>query len=223
MALSLLITGVASRDLAAEVIRGGSPACPGIALTFDLCPVRDDVGYDEPLVEFLKDKHIPATFFVSGRWALKHDPEVRSLLAVPFFEVGTHGQVHAHLPLLDEDGQRSEIERAVSLFHTRYGHRANLFRPPYGEFNDTTVSITDALGLKLIMWNVESGDPDPLLSKDRILSVIIPRIRPGSLLVFHANGKGKHTREVIEDLYERLFRPHAVTPVTVTELLSCRP
>lgn len=217
----LAVTG-SLNDGKAEVIQEGPKTCQGMALTFDLCPVREGAGYDQPLIEFLKETHIPATFFLSGRWMAKHEAEVRGLLAVPFFEVGTHGQVHAHLPLLDEDAQRREIQGAVAWLQTRYGHHASLFRPPFGEYNEATVKIAEALGLQFVLWNVVSGDPDPHLSRDRIVQTVKTGTRNGSIIVFHANGKGKHTREVVEALYQDLISPRGLQPMTVTELLTCR-
>ena len=134
----------------AQVIRGGAPNCQAVALTFDLCPVRQGTGYDAELIDYLIEHKIPATFFASGRWIDKHDGEIKKLLAVPFFEMGTHGQVHAHLASLDEEAQRAEIIRAVDLLKTRYGVAAPLFRPPYGEFNDLTIEVVRKLGLQFL-------------------------------------------------------------------------
>jgi peptidoglycan/xylan/chitin deacetylase (PgdA/CDA1 family) len=210
-----------TEDASAQVIRGGAPSCKAVALTFDLCPVRQGAGYDAELVDYLIEHRIPATFFASGRWIGKHDAEMKKLLAVPFFEMGTHGQVHAHLATLDEDHQRVEIINAVDLLKTRYGMAAPLFRPPYGEFNDLTVEVVKKLGLQFILWNVVSGDPDPSLSAGKMLAHLTGSIRDGGLIVFHANGKGKHTREVVATLAQEFFPKQGLRPVTVTELLSC--
>jgi peptidoglycan/xylan/chitin deacetylase (PgdA/CDA1 family) len=206
-----------------QVIREGPRECKGIALTFDLCPVRQGSGYDEALIQTLIERHIPATFFMSGRWMIKHAAEVQSLLAVPFFEVGTHGQVHAHLPELSEDEQRVEIQQAVDLLRTRHGVAAPLFRPPYGEYNDATIDIVKALGLRFILWNVVSGDPDPRLSRDQIVRTVRSRLRNGSIVVMHANGKGLHTREVVQDLYDHEIAQRGYEPLTVSDLWNrCR-
>lgn len=204
----------------AQVIRSGPPACKAIALTFDLCPVRKGTGYDAPLIEMLMARHIPATFFLSGRWMEKHDAEVRALLAVPYFEIGTHGQVHAHLPLLDDDLQRAEMQEAVTLLETRYGRHGTLFRPPYGEYNDATVEIARALGLRFILWNVVSGDPDPSLPLARMVERIKAATRNGSVIVFHANGKGRHTKDAVEAIYQDLALGRGLQPVTVSTLLD---
>lgn len=205
----------------AQVITAGPPTCPGVALTFDLCPVRTGSGYDQPLMGYLIKHRIPATFFLSGKWMAKHESEVEQLLSLDFFEVGTHGEVHAHLPMHDADEQRTEILGPVKLLQARYGHEAILFRPPYGEYNDVTVAVVNLLGLQFIQWNIESGDPDPTLSAGRILLRIAKRAKPGSIIVLHANGKGKQTRKVIEHLTREILPAKKLRPMTVSELLDC--
>jgi peptidoglycan-N-acetylglucosamine deacetylase len=204
----------------AEVIREGPRGCKALALTFDMCPVREGSGYDEPLVRMLIEKQISATFFLSGRWMAKHDMEVRTLLAVPFFEIGTHGHVHAHLPELDDEQQRHEIMQPVTLLRSRYGHKTTLFRPPYGEYNKTTIHLADVLGLRFILWNLVSGDPDPHLSEMEIFNTVNSRARSGSIVVMHANGKGRHTREVVDALYDNLIVRQGYQAVTVSTLLD---
>ena len=110
--------GLLSAGLAAIVALAQSPArpdgdvirllprgCHEIALTFDLCPVRKGSGFDAALVDELAADNIPATFFLSGRWFAHHDSAVRRLRAVPFFEIETHGQAHAHLQNVRHDAQ----------------------------------------------------------------------------------------------------------------------
>ena len=210
-----------STPIFAQVITAGSPHCPVVALTFDLCPVRKGSGYDQPLMDYLIAHRIPATFFLSGKWMAKHESEVEQLLGFDFFEVGTHGEVHAHLPMHDADEQRSEILGPVTLLQEHYGHQARLFRPPYGEYNDVTVAVVKLLGLQFIQWNIESGDPDPTLSAEQILTRVSKRAKPGSIIVFHANGKGKQTRQVIERLTRETLPAKKLRPMTVNELLDC--
>ena len=224
-----LVTVMAALTLAAatgalgQVITSGPPACPTIALTFDLCPVRKGAGYDKTLIDYLIDHHIPATFFMSGRWIAKHDPEVEQLLGIAFFEVGTHGEVHAHLPMHNAEEQRGEILGPVKLLSEHYAHDTVLFRPPFGEYNEVTVDVVKALGLRLVRWNIESGDPDPSLSAEHILARIEKRAKAGSIVVLHANGKGKHTRQVVERLTADILPRKGLKPTTVSDLLSCKP
>jgi peptidoglycan/xylan/chitin deacetylase (PgdA/CDA1 family) len=206
----------------AQVVRTGPQHCQAVAITFDLCPVRQGAGYDPELIGLMKERKIPATFFMSGRWMTRHQDQVRDLLSIPFFELGTHGQAHAHLPLLDSARQRDEILTPVTMLKTRFGRGTTLFRPPYGEFDDMTVEVVKALGLQFILWNIESGDPDPTLTAEQIKDRLAHVIRRGSIIVMHANGKGQHTKEVVEYLMTDLLPKKGLQPMTVTELLTCR-
>ena len=221
LVLTMLLVPAIPTFTQAQVIKSGPSSCPGVALTFDLCPVRNGAGYDQALIDYLIEQKIPATFFMSGKWITKHDQQVRALLQVPFFEVGTHGEVHAHLPLHSADEQKQEILGPVRLLKAKYGHDATLFRPPYGEFNDDTVNVARALGLQFILWDVVSGDPDPTLTAIRIEDRLKRLIRKGSVIVMHANGKGRHTQEVVQDLHQQLLPRRNLTPMTMSDLLIC--
>ncbi len=206
----------------AQVVTSGPASCPGVALTFDLCPVRNGPGYDQALIDYLIEHKIPATFFMSGRWIGKHDEQVNQLLQVPFFEVGTHGDVHAHLPMHSDDEQKQEILAPVRLLKTRFRHHATLFRPPYGEYNENTVNVVKALGLQFILWNVVSGDPDPALSAEQIEDRLKRSIRKGGIIVMHANGKGRQTKAVVTRLYEHVLPERRLAPMTVSDMLACK-
>jgi len=194
----------------------------GIAFTFDLCPVEKEPGFDEPLISLLVEHQIPATFFVSGRWAARHEVQLRKLLAVPFFEFGTHGYLHAHLPQLDQHLQRQEIKTAVTLLREYFGRQTNLFRPPFGEYDELTLKLLDELDLRLVLWDVVSRDPDSTLSPEHIIRTVTRKTRPGSIIIFHANGKGKHTKGVIQNVLSELTEIRGLLPVTVSELLKRR-
>jgi peptidoglycan/xylan/chitin deacetylase (PgdA/CDA1 family) len=201
------------------VIRRLPRGCHEVALTFDLCPVREGSGFDAALVDELAAEKIPATFFLSGRWIARHDSAVRRLRAVPFFEIETHGQAHAHLQNLQRDAQRQEIVGPVELLRERYHIRATFFRPPYGEFDATTVAVARELGQHVVLWSAASGDPDPHLSEAAIVAALSPLLRDGSVLVFHANGRGWHTREVVRDLAAELER-RRLRPATIAEMMN---
>ena len=203
------------------VIRSGPAGCHGVALTFDLCPVVKGSGWDAALVDLLRERQVPATFFASGRWIAGHEAETKMLLATPFFEMETHGDRHRHLSRLDVAAQRVEVTKPVALLAKRYGRRATLVRAPFGEFDDRTRAVVANAGLRLVQWSVVSGDPDPRISAARMLRGLRDNVRDGSIVVFHANGKGKRTREVVEALLDRVLPERGLAPLTVRDLLKC--
>jgi peptidoglycan/xylan/chitin deacetylase (PgdA/CDA1 family) len=219
-ALAATPVSFAAEPVLAPVIRNGPEGCHAVALTFDLCPVVKGAGWDRGLVELLRARQVPATFFASGRWIAQHDAEVRELLAVPFFELGTHGQRHRHLPALDATAQQAELGDAAELLSTHYGRRPTLFRAPYGEFDDRSRAVVATLGGRLVQWSVVSGDPDPRVTAAGMLRTLRANVRDGSIVIFHANGKGAHTREVVETLVNEILPARDLAPQTVSMLLE---
>ncbi len=200
------------------VFTRGPANCHAIALTFDLCPVKAAGGFDVPLVQFLIAHRIPATFFASGRWLAAHDGQIRELIDQPFFEIGTHGDAHAHLPRLTAAGQLAEIRGPVAALGAKYGVRATLFRPPYGEYNDVSLRMANVAGQSVVLYSVVSGDPDPKLSAARITEEVVRRARNGSVIIFHANGRGWHSSEVVPEVYQQLVVKRGFAAKTVTAL-----
>ena len=203
------------------VFTHGSASCHALAFTFDLCPVRDGRGFDAPLVKFLIDHRVHATFFASGPWIAAHEAEMRELIAQPFFEIGTHGQAHAHLTALTAEAEAAEIRGPIATLAKRYAVRTTLFRPPYGEYNDQSVRLAERAGQTVVMWSIVSGDPDPKLSPKSIEADVISRARNGSVIIFHANGRGWHDDEVVPAVYQDLVEGKHFAADTVSELRGC--
>ena len=70
-------------------------------------------------------------------------------------------------------------------------------------------------------WPAPSGDPDPTLTAIRIEDRLNKLVRKGSVIVMHANGKGRHTYEVVQDLHQQLLPQRNLTPMTMSDLLIC--
>lgn len=203
-----------------RIITGGPRDCNCVAITFDLCPVREGDGYNEELINYLIKNKVPATFFVSGRWVETHPREIKRLLKITYFEFGVHGHWHSHLTEKTEERQLIEIQRPLMILKNKYKYATNLFRPAFGEYNETTLKLTQQLGLKFILWTIESGDPDPKLSADRIVKVLEETTKPGSIIPFHANRNGVHTHVIIPRYVEGKIKQSKLKLVKVSEMLN---
>ncbi len=217
------IAAMAADKIPSAIITGGPAKCQCVALTFDLCPVKEGDGYNTELVDYLIEKKIPATFFMSGNWIRKHPKETKRIITKPFFQVGTHGRVHTHLTGKNEEQQKLEIFGAFDILRKKYHYISDLFRPPFGEYDDLTVKITDEAKIKFVLWNYVSGDPDPHLSTERLVQVATEQMKSGSVAIFHANRNGKHTAEVIPQVYEKVIVGKKLKAVTIGEMLNMTP
>ncbi len=75
------------------------------------------------------------------------------------------------------------------------------------------------MGLKAIQWDVSSGDPWSGQTPERMTQAVLGSVKPGSIVLFHANGRGWHTSQAIRAIIPAL-KAKGYRFVTVTELLE---
>lgn len=203
------------------VIEHGSRSEKTIALTFDACSTNDPSSYDERITSVLIRTQTPATLFLGGKWMLEEPERTKELAANPLFELGNHTFLHPHLPAVSDERIREELLSTQNIMDSLTGKRSSLFRPPYGEYDDRVVRIAASLGLKTVQFDLASGDPDPAVSKDRLVSYVTSMARSGSIIVMHINRRGWHTAEALPEIISRL-RQRGFVFRTVSEMLHQR-
>ena len=196
----------------------GSRRTHDVALTFDACPTTHVPGFSPAIVDQLVEQSIPATFFVSGRWAEKHPQELARLAGVPFFEIALHGYRHHHLTGASTAAIRAEIEDGRQALRRLDSKPEPLFRPPFGDHPPALQTAAQAAGVTPVLWDVVPGDPNPQATAHDLERTILQHARGGSIIVQHVNGRGVATAAalptVLSELRQRGFRF-----VTVSELM----
>ncbi|KAB2847535.1 MAG: polysaccharide deacetylase family protein [Hyphomicrobiaceae bacterium] len=215
----------------------GSPKL--VALTFDLCETDGEVaGYDGPIIEVLRANAIRATLFVGGKWMTSHPERSEQLIADPLFEIANHGWAHRNARLLSGAALRAEImlpqsaalEAAARLSarqcaFTHKGQiasplrRPRLYRFPFGACNQESLDAVGEAGLLAVQWDISSGDATPATKGPQLAAYVASAVKPGSIVLFHANGRGYNTAEALPLLIKRL-KSQGYRFVTVSELLS---
>ena len=203
-----------------------------VALTFDLCQTRSPIaGYDGAIVDCLRANRVPATFFAGGRWLKTHAARAAQLAADPLFELGNHSWSHPDLhfasagavnqEILLAEAALAETRRAAEAECARYADRPGrprLFRFPYGSCSEQGLVAANGVGSIVIQWDVVSGDPDGTPAAT-IARNVLSGVRPGSIVVMHANGRGTHTAEALTSIIPRLAA-EGYRFVTVADLLA---
>jgi peptidoglycan/xylan/chitin deacetylase (PgdA/CDA1 family) len=212
---------VQSEQIGTPLLFQGSRFEKKIALTFDACPSSTLGGYDSRIVRTLVDSGVTATFFFSGSWILRHRSEAKMFASIPYFEVGNHSYSHPHCKTLSDDSISYEIQRTECLLKSIGITSAKLFRPPYGEIDERIERIVNQLGLSTAKYDFASGDPDSTISKERLINYVVSRVRNGSIVVMHVNGRGWHTAEALPEIIQSL-RKKGFIFVKVSELLKAR-
>jgi peptidoglycan-N-acetylglucosamine deacetylase len=136
---------------------GAHSVAPGsgktVALTFDDGPGAST----DQVIAILEDAGVAATFFNIGINASAQPGDVRAE-ATQRFLVGNHTWSHPDLKTLDATQQASEIDRASAEQTQLLGSPPCFFRPPYGNYNSTTLSLAQARDLSVWIWSVDTED-----------------------------------------------------------------
>jgi peptidoglycan/xylan/chitin deacetylase (PgdA/CDA1 family) len=198
-------------------IRHGDRDEKRVAITFDACPTNHDPGYDAAIVKVLIEKDVNATMFLSGTWVRKHGPEALELSKR--FEIASHGYTHTHYDEQTSEWMLADLQKAQRSIFDVTGKWPKLFRPPAVKWDESVVSTAEKLGLKTVTYDVASGDPDPHLKSDAIIRYILWKTKPGSIVIFHINGKGYTTATTLPKIIDGL-RDKGFRFVTVSELLK---
>ena len=136
---------------------GVHTAAPGqgktVALTFD-----DGPGITTGQILAVLDRYgVPATFFNVGI-----NDTVRPQYVVAQAQRGhllaNHAWSHSSLPTLTAAGQAAELDQTVTEEQLLVGSAACTFRPPYGEYDATTLQLAQDRGLTVWTWSVDTED-----------------------------------------------------------------
>jgi len=216
-----------------------APGDKPVALTFDLCEQADDVtGYDRRIVNRLRDEGVRATFFAGGKWMRNHEEKTQQLMADPRFEIGNHGWTHGNLRVLTGERMREQIVwtqaeyqrlwRDLAEKAERHGldeafravpSQPRTLRFPYGTCSAESLRTVNTLGLTAIQWDVVSADAARGQTPEALARHVLREIKPGSIVVFHANGRGNGTAAALPNIL-RVLRERGYRFVTVSELLD---
>ncbi len=153
-----------------------------VALTFDAAWGSDKTS---DIVRLLKQENILGTFFLVGFWVEANGDKVKEIHDADF-DIGTHSNTHPKMSTLSESKIREELEISSKLIKDITGKPVTLFRPPFGDYNDTLINIAGSLGLKTIQWDVDSLDWKGL-SASEILNRVKASVKNGSIILFHNN------------------------------------
>lgn len=182
------------------------------SITFDCAWGADDIPV---ILNTLKQENVKATFFFVGQWAEKYPDAVR-MIANDGHDIANHSYSHLRMGVLDRAKISREITQCGKSLSEISGKEVNLFRPPYGDYNDSVITTARGLGYYPIQWDVDSLDWKPGISKSEIMNRIIGKVGNGSIILFHNDTA--HTASILPAIITSL-KKQGFTLVAVSELI----
>ncbi|MCM3762174.1 polysaccharide deacetylase family protein [Alkalihalobacillus oceani] len=189
-----------------------------VALTFDDGP--DDI-YTPQILDILKEKNAVATFFLVGEEIQAYPDMVRRIVQEGH-GLGNHTWQHPNLATIWTEKVREEIKKTQQAMLEVVGRQPDLFRPPYGSLTKADLALLNEIGLRNILWSVDTLDWSGR-SADEILLTVHENISKGGIILQHNFGSTEHvldgTIEALPKIIDEL-REEGYTFVTVQTLLQ---
>lgn len=172
---------------------------PKIALSFDAAWGNEDT---KKILEILKKNDVHVTFFMTGGWIEKYPDDVKAI-AKAGHELGNHSENHKQMSKLSAEECKEEIMKPHDKVKNLTGEEMRVFRPPYGDYNDTLIEAVESCGYHAIQWDVDSLDWKDY-GVDSILDTVLnhKHLGNGSIILCH-NG-AKYTAEALDRLVKGL-------------------
>ncbi|MFE0436598.1 polysaccharide deacetylase family protein [Streptomyces nigra] len=206
-----------------------------VALTFDADMTADQgpraargERFDNPgLIAALRELRVPATVFMTGRWAEQYPRQARSLGRDPLFEIANHSYSHYAytedcygLPTVDEERMRADVERAYAAFRAAGVHDAMpYFRFPGGCHDTRALKALVPAGVTAVQWDVVSGDAFATDAR-AVARDLLDGVRPGSVVVLHCTLSAAPTTERVVRQVVPELRREGYRLVKVSELIG---
>jgi peptidoglycan/xylan/chitin deacetylase (PgdA/CDA1 family) len=155
-----------------------------VALTFDAGSNADGV---KPILETLAREEVPATFFLTGRWAELYPASAR--LIASSYPIGNHSYDHPHLTELSDARIVEEVEQAEDAIRRVTGRSPRpFFRFPYGDVNAHAIAVVNDLGYGGVRWTIDTLGWEGTAEGQSVATVlerVRELLRPGAIVLMH--------------------------------------
>ena len=180
-------------------IRSGKTEEKKIALTFDDGP---DETITPVIIETLGNYNIKAAFFCVGK-KIASNPEILKSLDEQGHLIGNHTCSHSvWFDFYSAKRMMIELQETEQIIQQTINRKVRFFRPPYGVTNPSLAKAVKRCNYTTIGWNIRSLDTPKRKKTKRIVSRVIRKMKPGSIILLH--DKHPNIGTVLEKLIEHV-------------------
>lgn len=129
-----------------------------VYLTFDN---GYEYGTTAQILDVLKEKNVPATFFVNGHYVESAPHMIRRMLDEGHI-IGNHCVNHYPLTTVSAETFVQEVQGLEDIYYATFPDAPPMvyFRPPSGNSNEWVLKLADMMGYTTVMWSWAYGDYD---------------------------------------------------------------
>lgn len=205
--VSALVTAEAERKLPIYCVETEKPQ---ISVSFDAAWGADDT---DELLRILEENGVKASFFLCGYWVEKYPEEVKKIAAAGH-DIGNHSATHPHMSQITAEQITEELQKCHQEVKQLTGIDMELFRPPFGEYDNHVIETAAANGYYTIQWDVDSLDWQEKGADAEIQQVLNHKhLGNGSILLFHNDAK--YTPQVLDTILKGLKeKGYEIVPIS---------
>ncbi len=153
-----------------------------VYLTFDDGPS----SYTNAVLDVLGRHGAKATFFVIGS-SVDGRRSTTAAIRQRGHEIGNHTWSHPDLTSLSDSGVRDQLLRTDDVITAATGRGSDCVRPPGGSISSRVRSIISSLGMRTVMWSIDTLDWSDSATVSSIKRQL-DKAQDGSIIVLHDGG-----------------------------------
>ena len=181
-----------------------------VALSFDAAWGNEDT---QLILDTLAKYNVHATFFMTGGWVANFPEDVKKIQA-DGHDLANHSENHKNMSQLSDTECQEELMKVHTKVKELTGVEMELFRPPYGDYDDHVIINAKDCGYYTIQWSVDSLDWKDY-GVDNIIKTVTEHkdLRNGAIILMH-NG-AKYTAQALPSVIEKLHADgYEIVPIS---------
>lgn len=167
-------------------------------------------GYTPVILDVLKEKNVPAAFFVTGHYLLDQAELVKRMVEEGHI-VGNHSWHHPSLVNVDDERLKRELEKVKKKYEELTGRNDMTYlRPPKGVFSERTLALSKQQGYVNVFWSF--AYQDWLVNEQKgwqhAYDQITKHVHPGAVMLLHSVSKdnAEALGKVIDELHKQGYQ-----------------
>ncbi|MES9608319.1 polysaccharide deacetylase family protein [Actinomadura verrucosospora] len=176
--------------------------------------IDDGYTYDSEFVNLVRKEKVPILTFLTSTY-IKGQGQYFWALRNAGSQMENHTVTHPNMATLSAEAQKKQICDSSEAITKQYGRRPQIFRPPFGSYNQTTLQVAKECGIKsVLLWSAEfyNGTSGPGVGYNGFARGDGGKgFKPGDIVLMHyRKGLAQEFQMILGWIRQAGFRPAAV-------------
>ena len=176
--------------------------------------IDDGIEKDPGFIQMVRDFQVPITISLADVLIRDDYAYFEKLYETGYVSIQNHTVTHPlDMPALSAAQQLDEIAGQQEKLNREYGVTPYIFRPPGGNYDETTIASASQAGLKgLMLWK------EAMQITDMQYQTSVHRLSPGDIILCHFRGPAQLHGESMVHMMIHLYRRIQAQGFTVADI-----